>query len=612
MHPLLSQPSIIIKVSKLMSKMTLAQKIGQMIQAERLSCSPDDVRKYHLGSVLSGAGSLPENNDLNGWLKTTDSYWHASVFEDEHHLSIPLLYGVDAIHGHNNLKGATIFPHNIGLGAANDLDLVKRIADTTRKEVLATGIDWVFAPNLAVAQNNQWGRYYESYSETSEIVNRYAGEIIEGLQGNIIGEGVIACVKHWIGDGATSHGIDQGDANISFEELSNTHITPYITAIESGAMTVMASFNSWNGNKCHGHEYLLTNVLKKQLGFSGFIISDMNGIDYLSDDFYLSVAQGVNAGIDMFMLPENWQQFIKYLLNHVELGTVPISRINDAVSRILSVKLASGLFDAPCPSERVWAEHCSFGSSEHRNIAREAVRKSLVLLKNKNKTLPLKRKHRILVAGKNADNIGHQCGGFTIDWQGVSGNDEFQGATSIWQGIEEIAPHAILNSNNDLSKISAKDHDIAVVVVGEYPYAEGFGDIRSCDNLIIEAGSQINGQINISEPYGHSLTLKELHPEDYQTIKELSDKGIPIVVILISGRTLIINAELEKSAAFIAAWLPGSEGQGVSDMLFGDFDFQGRLSFTWPKASHTEKQKSTIKPLFPLGFGLQYEIMDKA
>ena len=606
MHPLLSQPTIIKQVNELMSKMTLAQKIGQMIQAERLSCTPDDVKKYHLGSLLSGAGSFPECNEPNGWLKTTDSYWHASVFEDENHLSIPLLYGVDAIHGHNNLKGATIFPHNIGLGAANDPDLVKRIADTTRKEVLATGVDWVFAPNLAVAQNNQWGRFYESYAQSPELVDKYAGEIIHGLQGKLAGEGVIACVKHWVGDGATSHGIDQGDANISFEELSKTHMSPYVSALKSGAMTVMASFNSWNGDKCHGNKYLLTDVLKKQLNFSGFIVSDMNGIDYLSDDFYLSVAQGVNAGIDMFMLPENWKQFIRHLLSHVELGTVPISRINDAVSRILSVKLASGMFDAPLPSERPWAKSHSFGSSKHREVAREAVRKSLVLLKNEQNTLPLKKDARILVTGKNANNIGHQCGGFTIDWQGVSGNDEFEGATSIWQGITEIAPNAILNSKNDVSAISAKDHDLAIVVVGEFPYAEGFGDIREGDNLIIEAGSQINGQINISEPYGNSLELKKLHPEDYLQIKDLSDKCIPVVVILISGRTLIINAELEESAAFIAAWLPGTEGQGISDVLFGDFNFQGRLSFDWPKTASSPKKKDTTKKLFPFGFGLHY------
>jgi beta-glucosidase len=607
MQPLLSQQSIKEQVDELMSKMTLAQKIGQMTQAERLSCTPDDVRKYHLGSVLSGAGSLPENNDLNSWLKTTDSYWQASMVSDENHLAIPLLYGVDAIHGHNNLKGATIFPHNIGLGSAADADLIARIAQVTRKEVLASGVDWVFAPNLAVAQNNQWGRSYESYAQTPELINQYASEIINGLHGKLAGEGVIACVKHWVGDGATTHGIDQGDANISWQELNNTHISPYISALKAGAMTVMASFNSWNGNKCHGHKYLLTDVLKQQLNFSGFIVSDMNGIDYLCDDFYLSVAQGVNAGIDMFMLPENWQQFIHHLHNHVELGTVPISRINDAVRRILSVKFASGLFNSPRPSERIWANDVSFGAIAHRNIAREAVRKSLVLLKNKKNTLPLKKQARILVTGKNADNIGHQCGGFTIDWQGVSGNDQFEGATSVWQGISAVAPNAVLRRDNDVSAILAKDHDIAVVVIGENPYAEGHGDIRDCENLIIEAGSQINGQVNISAPYGNSLALKQLHPEDYLLIKNISDKSIPLVVILISGRTLIINDELDKSAAFIAAWLPGSEGQGVSDMLFGEFNFQGKLSFSWPTKTSTEKKKNNTKPLFPIGYGLRYK-----
>lgn len=606
MHPLLNQQSVKKQVKELMSKMTLAQKIGQMTQAERLSCSPDDVKDYHLGSVMSGAGSLPDNNDPDSWLKMTDSYWRASMFEDDNHLAIPLLYGVDAIHGHNNLKGATIFPHNIGLGAANDTKLIRQIAKVTRKEVLATGIDWVFAPNLAIAQNNQWGRFYESYSQSPELVSSYAGNIIRELQGELHGQGVIACAKHWVGDGATSHGIDQGDTNLSWQELSKTHISPYVSAINSGAMTVMASFNSWNGNKCHGHKYLLTDVLKKQLNFSGFIVSDMNGIDYLSDDFYLSVAQGVNAGIDMFMLPENWRQFIRHLLSHVELGTVPISRINDAVSRILSVKLASGLFDAPSPSERTWANHTIFGSTEHRKVAREAVRKSLVLLKNKQKILPLSKYDRIIVTGKNAHNVGHQCGGFTIAWQGVSGNHEFHGANSIWQGIKEVAPNAVLNTEGDMSAICAKAYDIAIVVIGESPYAEGLGDIRDCNNIIIEAGSQVNGQMNISQPYGNSVELNKLHPEEYQQIKELYNKGIPVVVILISGRTLMINSELEKSVAFIAAWLPGSEGKGISDVLFGDFNFQGKLPFTWPKDPSSGKKEATSKTLFPLGFGLHY------
>jgi len=598
MHSILNTPTVKARVDELMSNMTIAQKIGQMTQAERLSCTPKEAKNFHLGSVMCGAGSVPGNNKLQDWLAMADSYWQTSSEKDDHHNGIPLLFGVDAIHGHNNLIGATIFPHNIGLGAAGDPVLIKDIAIITRKEVLASGLDWVFAPNLAVAKNNHWGRFYESFSQSPVITNKYVSNIITGLQNIPQTEGIIACAKHWVGDGATSHGIDQGDAKISWQELNKTHISPYITAIKSGVMTIMASFNSWNGNKCHGHQFLLTEVLKKQLKFSGFVVSDMNGIDYLSDDFYLSIAQGVNSGIDMFMVSDNWQQFIRHIHNHVELGTISISRINDAVRRILTVKVATGLLDASTPSKRKWANHKSFGSIEHRKVAREAVRKSIVLLKNY-QTLPLNKAANIIVTGKNADNIGHQCGGFTVDWQGVSGNDDFEQATSIWQGIKNIAPNAILKKS--LNDIKAKDYDIAIVVVGETPYAEGFGDIRDNDNLIIEAGSQINGQINISDPYGSSIELQELHPEDYATIKELKDIGLPVVVILISGRTLIINPELEAAAAFVAAWLPGTEGHGVSDVIFGDFNFQGKLSFDWPQT------KSKNSPtLFPQGYGLRY------
>lgn len=599
MHSVLNSSAVKIKVEGLMSNMTLAQKIGQMTQAERLSCTPMEVKNFHLGSIMSGAGSALGDNKLQDWLAMADSYWQSSASADEDHHGIPVLIGVDAIHGHNNLSDATIFPHNIGLGAADDPTLIKAIAIITRNEVLASGLDWVFAPNLAVAQNNHWGRFYESFSQTPDITKKYVSNIITGLQNKLHTEGVITCAKHWIGDGATSHGIDQGDAKISWQELNQSHINPYITAIKSGAMTVMASFNSWNGDKCHGHQFLLTEVLKKQLDFSGFVVSDMDGIDYLSDDFYLSIAQGVNSGIDMFMVPENWKQFIRHLHNHVELGTVPIARINDAVRRILSVKVVAGLLEAPSPSKRIWANHQSFGSLAHREVAREAVRKSLVLLKNNHNTLPLNKSARILVTGKNAHNIGHQCGGFTINWQGVSGNDKFAQATSIWQGIKNIAPNAVLKE--PLDHVNTKDHDLAIVVIGETPYAEGYGDIRDGENLIIEAGSQIKGQINVSQPYGSSIELKSLHPEDYASIKALTDKNLPVVVVLISGRTLIINAELNDAAAFVAAWLPGSEGHGVSDVLFGDFNFQGKLSFDWPKAT---SQNSPV--LFPQGYGLRY------
>ncbi|MDP7593393.1 MAG: glycoside hydrolase family 3 protein [Litorilituus sp.] len=599
MHSILNKPEVKKIVDELMSKMTLAQKIGQMTQAERLSCTPTEARRYHLGSVMCSASSAPDKNTLQHWLDMADSYWLSSTSQAKGHQGIPLLFGIDAIHGHSNLKGATIFPHNIGLGAADDPALIKKIAIITRQEVLASGIDWIFAPNLAVAQNNHWGRFYESFSQTPSIATKYASNIISGLQNNVKHQGVVACVKHWIGDGATSYGIDQGNAKISWNELNNTHISPYIAALNSGAMTIMASFSSWNGSKCHGDKFLITDVLKNQLQFSGFVVSDMDGIDYLSDDFYLSVALGVNAGIDMFMLSGNWKQFIRHLHSHIELGTVTLSRINDAVRRILCVKVACGLLDAPMPSERPGANQPDVNSLKHKNVAREAVRKSLVLLKNEHKLLPLKHNARILVTGKNANNIGHQCGGFTLDWQGVSGNHDFPQATSIWQGIKAIAPNSVLKET--LTNTKAKEHDVAIVIIGETPYAEGLGDIRNGDDLFIEAGSQINGQINVSQPYASSTELNKIHPEDLLTIKKLTSLGIPVVVILISGRTLIINAELKASSAFVAAWLPGSEGQGVSDVLFGKYNFQGKLSFEWPK---TTAEKSSV--LFPLGFGLHY------
>lgn len=599
MRSILNTSVVKAKVDALMSMMTIAQKIGQMTQAECRSCSPKEAKKFQLGSVMCGAGSVPGNNKLQDWLEMADSYWQESTSKDDIHHGIPVLFGVDAIHGHNNLTEATIFPHNIGLGAANDPALIKEIAITTRKEVLASGLDWVFAPNLAVAKNQHWGRFYESFSQSPDITNNYVSNIISGLQHKLKTEGVLACAKHWVGDGATAHGIDQGDANISWQELNKTHISPYITAINSGVMTIMASFNSWNGDKCHGHKFLMTEVLKKQLKFSGFVVSDMDGIDYLSEDYYLSIAQGVNSGIDMFMVSENWENFILHLNNHVELGTVPISRVNEAVRRILTVKVAMGLLEAPKPSKRKWANHKSFGSIEHREVARKAVRKSLVLLKNENNILPLDKATRILVTGKNANNVGHQCGGFTIAWQGFSGNDELEQATSIWHGIKKYAPNALLKEH--IEEINPDNHDVAIVVVGETPYAEGGGDIRDSDNLIIETGSQINGQINVSSPYGSSIELQKLQPEDYALIKKITEKGLPLVVILISGRTLIINAELEKSAAFVAAWLPGTEGQGISEVLFGDVNFQGKLSFDWPKTT----ARNSL-PLFPQGFGLHY------
>ena len=608
MQPLLHQKAVVDKVEKLLASMTLAQKVGQMVQVERLTTTPEEVRKYHIGSVLSGAGSCPGDNQPIDWVNTHDEFWMASMQQDKQHLAIPILYGVDAIHGNNNVSGATVFPHNIGLGAAGDPALMREIAQVTAKEVLATGLDWTFAPNLAVARDYHWGRTYESFSEQPELACQFAEPIVQGLQGNLDENGIISCAKHWVGDGGTRYGIDQGDTNLSWSDLERLHVPPYVEAIKAGVLTIMVSFSSWNGEKCHANKFLVTDILKRRLEFDGFVISDMEALDFLSDDFYLSVAMGVNAGIDMFMVPQNWKAFIQHLIEHVELGSVSRNRIDNAVRRILSVKVATGAFEAPRPKQRKWSNHASFGGRSHREVARRAVRQSLVLLKNDRGLLPLNSNNKILVAGRNADNRGHQCGGFTVDWQGVSGNQSIVGGTSIWEGILAIAPQAELCIEPATVEKSCSDKQVAIVVIGETPYAEGMGDIRANDNVMVEMGSQIDGKLNVLEPYGSSLKLATLHPEDLQMIEKIADQQIPIVVVLISGRPLDIKQELDKSNAFVAAWLPGSEGQGVSDVLFGEHNFQGKLSFSWPEHVSTpgEKDLQAERPLFPKGFGLKY------
>lgn len=596
------------KVEALLGQMNLAQKIGQMVQPERMACTPADVKKYHLGSVLSGGGSCPGNNRPADWVEMNDAYWAASMDADEHHLAIPLIYGVDAIHGNANVLGATVFPHNIGLGAANDADLMRRIAQATAREILATGVDWTFAPTVAVARNNHWGRTYESYSEDPELVASYAAPFVQGLQGDLGDDSVVACVKHWVGDGGTKNGIDQGETTLSLAELRDVHMRPYPPAIDAGVLTVMASFNSWNGDKCHGHKFLLTDVLKDELGFNGFIISDWDGIDYLSEDYFEAVGLGVNAGIDMFMVSEEWRLFIQYLTAHVERGTVPMSRIDDAVRRILKVKFAHGLFDKARPAQRPWSNHDSFGGRDHRELAREAVRKSLVLLKNNDSVLPVDKGARILVAGKNAHNRGHQCGGFTVAWQGATDNETIDGGTSIWEGIQAAAPNAVLSTDLTGYEASAELHDVAIVVIGETPYAEGMGDVRTGNNVIVEAGSQIRGLLKVLEPYGSTLELAEAHPEDLRTIRNITEKGVPVIAVLVSGRPLVVTQELAQVSSFVAAWLPGSEGQGVADVLLGDHDFQGKLSFSWPKEVNSKSNLGDpdYQVLFPFGFGLKY------
>ncbi|MBW6515563.1 MAG: glycoside hydrolase family 3 protein [Candidatus Cloacimonetes bacterium] len=621
--------------------MTLEQKVGQIVQAERQFITPNEVKQYHIGSVLSGGGSVPGDNKPEDWIKMNDAYWSASMEADAEHLPIPLIYGIDAIHGNNNVIGAVVFPHNIGLGAANDPDLLESIASVTAKEIAVTGLDWTFAPTLAVARNDHWGRTYESYSEDPKIVSSYASRFIKGLQGNFTHDKVIACAKHWIGDGATLHGIDQGDMCITEEELRRIHLPPFKAAIDAGVLTVMVSLSSWWGVKCHGHRFLITDLLKNELGFSGVAISDWDGIDYLDKDYREAVVISLNAGLDMFMVTDKWKKFIQIVQNEVENGRIPLARIDDAVKRVLRIKFLAGMFDKPRPALRELSlDRTSFGSVQHREVAREAVRKSLVMLKNDDDKLPLSKTARILVAGKNAHNRGYQCGGFTIAWQGVNDDQPLDSGiykqadegktreaptlnpsaikessiingTSIWEGIKAIAPKAVLSIDGACA--DPDQHDIAIVVIGEVPYAEMLGDVRIAGlakSLNIGRGSTTE-KIPIMDkgPYGTHLVLHELHPEDLDTIKNITSKGIPVVTVMICGRPLVINQELDESRAFVVAWFPGSEGQGIADVLFGDYPMQGKLSFSWPRKDDDNWNvgDKDYNPLFPYGYGLDYK-----
>jgi beta-glucosidase len=635
------------KVTALLDRMNLDQKIGQLIQAERQFITPQEVKDYHIGSVLSGGGSVPGDNRPEDWIMMNDAYWAASMQEDERHLPIPAIYGVDAIHGNTNVIGAVVFPHNIGLGAAHDPDLLERVAEVTAKEIAATGVDWTFAPTLAVARNDHWGRTYESYSEDPAIVCEYAPRFIRGLQGDFGEDKVIACAKHWVGDGATLHGIDQGDMCISEAELRRLHVPPYKAAIDAGVLTVMVSLSSWFGQKCHGHHFLLTDLLKGELGFEGFVISDWDGIDYLDEDYGEAVIQALNAGMDMFMITARWKDFIGHVKDGLATGRVSKERVDDAVRRILRVKYRFGMFSKPRPASRQLSlDHSCFGSAAHREVAREAVRKSLVLLKNEDAILPLDKNARLLITGKNAHNRGHQCGGFTVAWQGVddkkpidssvyddvdhektreaseniahSYNSLIVGGTSVWEGIRNVAPNAVLSE--DGSDADPALHDAAIVVIGEVPYAEMLGDIRVeglAKGLRIGKGSSADDSIEAiplmkQGPYGTHLYLHQLHPEDLATIRRIRSRGIPVVCIMVCGRPLVIEQELDASQAFLVAWFPGSEGQGVSDVIFGDYPIQGKLSFSWPRYDDDNWNvgDENYDPLFPYGFGLEYGPQD--
>ncbi len=589
------------RVAQILANMTLAEKVGQMVQAEISYASPADARTYNLGSVLNGGGTWPngKRSTVSNWVSLADQFYNASTDTSDGGVGIPLIWGTDAVHGHNNVTGATIFPHNIGLGATNNPNLMQQIGAVTALEVAVTGIDWVFAPTLAVVRNDRWGRTYEGYSEDPEIVRAYAGEIVKGLQGeassaDLFGSAkVIATAKHFIGDGGTSGGIDQGNTQVSETELRDIHGQGYITALGAGAQTVMASYNSWNGSKLHGRADLLTDVLKQQMGFDGFVIGDWNGHSQVPGCSDGQCAAAINAGVDMIMVPVAWQEFISNTITQVENGEIPLSRVNDAVTRILRVKARAGVLDRPKPSDRTHANRLALlGASDHRSLARQAVRESLVLLKNTDGILPLNPASRVLVAGAGADNIGQQAGGWTLTWQGTGNqNSDFPGATSIFSGIQAAVSNAGGTATLSASgSFSGAAPDVAIVVFGETPYAEGAGDLG---NMEYQAGNK----------------------SDLALLKSLRAQNIPVVSIFLSGRPLWVNKELNASNAFVAAWLPGSEGAGIADVIFANangtnnYDFSGKLSYSWPRAlnqTSLNRNDASYDPLFAYGFGLSY------
>ena len=572
----------------LVSEMTVDEKIGQMTQPDQsFMANLDDVEKYHVGSILSGGDSDPKTgNDLLSWTDMYDRFQSRALKTKQR---IPLLYGVDALHGHNNVIGAVVFPHNIGLGCSRNAALVEQAARITAEEVRATGINWAFAPCVTVPQDIRWGRTYEGFSENPDVVKPLGAAATRGLQGKSLDDplSVLACAKHYVGDGGTTFGsgvlkgpggklwpLDQGDMRVDEATLRKIHLQGYITAIAMGVGTIMPSYNSWNGVRCSASHRLLTEILKQELGFDGFLISDYNALDEIPGTRKQQIAISINAGMDMVMVPERYPEFFNTLRELVQEGTVPMSRIDDAAARILRVKFAMGLMN---PKRSFLADrslHKTFGSPERRKVARQCVRESLVLLKNEKQVFPLAKSGRIHVAGKCADDIGNQCGGWTIFWQGKSG--DITKGTTILAGIRNVATGAQVNYSLDGS--GAEGAGVAIAVIGERPYAEMQGD----------------------------RTDLRLAAEDVAVVDRLKSAGIPVVAVIVSGRPLLIDSILEKADAIVAAWLPGTEGDGVADVLFGDYKPTGKLSFTWPRGDSNSLERSDpgYKTLFPFGHGL--------
>lgn len=599
--PLAKDAALEPRLEALLATLTVEEKVGQIVQADIGSITPEDLRKYRLGSILAGGGSDPGgkyNAPPKDWLALADAFWEASMDTSQGGKAIPVIWGIDAVHGQSNIVGATLFPHNIGLGATRNPALIREIGRITAAETRVTGMEWTFAPTVAVPQDDRWGRSYEGYSESPAVVAQLAPAMVEGLQGKagtrefLDGRHVMTTVKHFLGDGGTTNGKDQGNTEVSEAVLRDVHAAGYVPAIAAGALSVMASYNSFHGEKLHGSKALLTDVLKTRMNFGGFIVGDWNGHGQVPGCSNTDCAQTFNAGLDMAMAPDSWRGLYDATLAQVKAGTIPMARLDDAVRRILRVKLQMGLFEQPKPSQRVLGGKFELlGAPEHRTVARQAVRESLVLLKNNGGLLPLDPRKRILLAGDGADNLGKQTGGWTLTWQGSgTRREDFPNADSIWDGFRQQVERAGGRAELAADGAYTTRPDVAVVVFGEEPYAEFQGDLP---NLMFKAGKS----------------------GDLELIRKLKADGIPVVAVFLSGRPLWMNRELNAADAFVAAWLPGSEGAGVADVLLRDrhgklqHDFRGTLSFSWPRRADQYANNAGqpgYDPLFPLGHGLRY------
>ena len=595
--PLPLDPEVEARIDSILAIMTLEQKVGQVIQADSGSVTAEEVRQYRLGSVLSGGNSAPGPEpyaDAETWLAAADDYFNASIDTEGVEIAIPIIWGIDAVHGHANLRGAVVFPHNIGLGAANNPELIEEIYRVTARELSVSGHDWTFAPTLAVPRDDRWGRTYEGFSEDPEIVRAYGERIVWGLQGRpgtdeFMATGrVISSAKHFLADGGTVDGRDQGDAVISEAELRDIHAQGYYSAIPAGVQTVMASFSGWNGIRMHGNHSLLDDVLKDRMGFNGFVIGDWNGHGLIDGCTATDCPESFNAGVDMFMAPDSWQELYYSTLEHVQAGRISMERLDDAVRRILRVKIQSGVFEQVAPSQRPLANDTSvLAAEEHRAVARQAVRESLVLLKNEDSLLPLDPGLTVLVVGDGADSITKTAGGWTLSWQGGGyPNSEFPAGQTILDGIREVVEAAGGSVVFDAEGSGDVEADVVIAVYGEEPYAEFQGDRDHLDFV----------------PNGFDTTR----------LNAFAEAGTPVVSVFLSGRPLWTNPEINASDAFVAAWLPGTEGGGIADMLFRTdpgFDFTGRLSFSWPAsavAAELNRGDTDYAPQFAYGYGLSF------